>query len=69
MMGFRRARPAAGRSCMGHSARDEHDLDGPFMSLILLALSGNFFLNAYWEMRHRVSNSKRAKAPSVQKTS
>ncbi len=54
---------------MGHSARDEHDLDGPFMSLILLALSGNFFLNAYWEMRHRVSNSKRAKAPSVQKTS
>ena len=44
-------------------------VDSPIMSLILLALSENFFLNAYWEMRHRVSSSKRAKALSVQKTS
>jgi hypothetical protein len=26
-------------------------VDGLFMSLILLALSGTFWLNAYWEMR------------------
>jgi hypothetical protein len=26
-------------------------VDGMFMSLILLALSGIFMLNAYWEMR------------------
>lgn len=28
-------------------------VDGLFMSLILLALSGCFLLNAYWEMRDR----------------
>jgi hypothetical protein len=28
-------------------------VDGLFMSLILLTLSGIFFLNAYWEMRDR----------------
>ena len=27
--------------------------DGLFMSLILLTLSGVFFLNAYWEMRDK----------------
>ena len=27
--------------------------DGLFMSLILLTLSGVFFLNAYWELRDR----------------
>ncbi|MGH9602778.1 MAG: hypothetical protein ACRD24_10365 [Terriglobales bacterium] len=26
-------------------------MDGLFMSLILLAMSGIFFLNAFWEMR------------------
>lgn len=28
-------------------------VDGLFMTLILLALSGCFLLNAYWEMRDR----------------
>ena len=28
-------------------------VDGLFMSLILLTLSGLFFLNAYWELRDR----------------
>jgi hypothetical protein len=28
-------------------------VDGLFMSLILLTLSGVFFLNAYWELRDR----------------
>ena len=28
-------------------------VDGLFMSLILLTLSGMFFLNAYWELRDR----------------
>jgi hypothetical protein len=28
-------------------------VDGLFMSLILLSLSGVFFLNAYWELRDR----------------
>ena len=28
-------------------------VDGLFMSLILLTLSGIFFLNAYWELRDR----------------
>ena len=28
-------------------------VDGMFMSLILLTLSGIFFLNAFWELRDR----------------
>ncbi|MFZ0138739.1 MAG: hypothetical protein WAK89_16860 [Candidatus Sulfotelmatobacter sp.] len=40
-------------------------VDGLFMSLILLALSGTFMLNAYWEMRDRgLLGKKKAAAPS-----
>ena len=28
-------------------------VDGLFMTLIMLTLSGTFFLNAYWELRDR----------------
>ncbi len=39
-------------------------VDGLFMSLILLALSGTFMLNAYWEMRDRgLLGKKKAAAP------
>ncbi|MFY9683730.1 MAG: hypothetical protein WA416_07735 [Candidatus Sulfotelmatobacter sp.] len=40
-------------------------VDGLFMSLILLALSGTFMLNAYWEMRDRglLGKKKAAVAP------
>jgi uncharacterized membrane protein len=38
-------------------------VDGLFMSLILLALSGILFLNAYWQFRDMTS-----KAPQAQKT-
>jgi hypothetical protein len=39
-------------------------VDGLFMSLILLALSGTFALNAFWEMRDRgLIGKKKAVAP------
>ncbi|HEV8048693.1 MAG TPA: hypothetical protein VGP35_13235 [Terriglobales bacterium] len=41
-------------------------VDGLFMSLILLTLSGILFLNAYLEIRGRF---KKSAAPSAQKTS
>jgi hypothetical protein len=41
-------------------------VDGLFMSLILLTLSGILFLNAFLEVRGRM---KKSAAPSVQKTS
>ena len=41
-------------------------VDGLFMSLILLTLSGILFLNAYMELRVRF---KKSAAPSAQKTS
>ncbi len=43
--------------------------DGLFMSLILLTLSGVFFLNAYWELRDRGAlaflHKKKVAAPAV----
>jgi hypothetical protein len=40
-------------------------IDGLFMSLILLALSGTFMLNAYWEMRdHGMVGKKKAVVPA-----
>jgi hypothetical protein len=41
-------------------------VDGLFMSLILLTLSGILFLNAFLEVRGRF---KKSAAPSAQKTS
>jgi hypothetical protein len=41
-------------------------VDGLFMSLILLTLSGILFLNAYLDIRGRLRKSA---APSAQKTS
>jgi hypothetical protein len=41
-------------------------VDGLFMSLILLTLSGILFLNAYLEVRGRL---KKSNAPAAQKTS
>ncbi|MGA8491150.1 MAG: hypothetical protein WB711_12050 [Terriglobales bacterium] len=41
-------------------------VDGLFMTLILLALSGILFLNAYLEVRGRM---KKSAAPPAQKTS
>ncbi len=41
-------------------------VDGLFMSLILLTLSGTFMLNAYWEMRDQgMVGKKKAAAPAV----
>jgi hypothetical protein len=44
-------------------------VDGLFMSLILLTLSGVFFLNAYWELRDRGAlaflHKKKAVAPAT----
>jgi hypothetical protein len=41
-------------------------VDGLFMTLILLALSGTFLLNAYWEMRDRgMLGKKKAAAPAT----
>ena len=41
-------------------------VDGLFMSLILLTLSGIFMLNAYWEMRDLgMLGKKKAAAPAV----
>ncbi len=46
--------------------------DGLFMSLILLTLSGMFFLNAFWEMRDKgmlaFLHKKKDAAPAVAKT-
>jgi len=39
-------------------------VDGLFMSLILLALSGCFLLNAYWEARDHGLLGKKAAAPA-----
>jgi hypothetical protein len=40
-------------------------IDGLFMSLILLALSGTFLLNAYWEMRDQGIIKKKTAAPAA----
>jgi hypothetical protein len=41
-------------------------VDGLFMSLILLTLSGCFLLNAYWEMRDRgMLKKKTARVPAA----
>jgi uncharacterized membrane protein len=41
-------------------------VDGLFLSLILLTLSGTFWLNAYWEMRdHGIIGKKKAMAPAA----
>jgi len=42
-------------------------VDGLFMTLILLTLSGVFFLNAYWEMRDRGLVGKKSPAPPASK--
>jgi hypothetical protein len=39
-------------------------IDGLFMTLILLTLSGCFLLNVYWEMRDRGMLGKKAVAPA-----
>lgn len=39
-------------------------VDGLFMTLILLTLSGCFFLNAFWEMRDRGMLGKKQTAPA-----
>jgi hypothetical protein len=38
-------------------------IDGLFMTLILLALSGTFALNAYWEMRDQGLIKKKVAVP------
>jgi len=46
-------------------------VDGLFMSLILLTLSGVFFLNAYWELRDHGALAflqKKKEAPAPAKT-
>jgi len=41
-------------------------VDGLFLTLILLTLSGTFWLNAYWEMRdHGMIGKKKAAAPAA----
>jgi hypothetical protein len=42
-------------------------VDGLFMSLILLTLSGTFMLNAYWEMRDQgmIGGKKAGTAPAA----
>ena len=42
-------------------------VDGLFMSLILLMLSGAFFLNAFWELRDRGMFGKKPPAPPAAK--
>jgi hypothetical protein len=42
-------------------------VDGLFMSLILLTLSGVFMLNAYWEMRDMGMLGKKKAAPPATK--
>ena len=43
-------------------------MDGLFMTLILLTLSGCFMLNAYWEMRDHGMIGKKNTAPTPAKT-
>ncbi len=43
-------------------------IDGLFMTLILLALSGTFSLNAYWEMRDSGMVGKKKAAVPASKT-
>ena len=43
-------------------------VDGLFMSLILLTLSGVFMLNAYWEMRDLGMLGKKAAPATAAKT-
>lgn len=40
-------------------------VDGLFMTLILLTLSGTFALNAYWEMRDQGMIKKKTAAPAA----
>jgi hypothetical protein len=40
-------------------------VDGLFMTLILLTLSGVFMLNAFWEMRDSGMIKKKVAAPAV----
>jgi predicted RND superfamily exporter protein len=40
-------------------------VDGLFMTLILLTLSGVFMLNAYWEMRDSGMIKKKAAVPAT----
>jgi hypothetical protein len=40
-------------------------IDGLFMSLILLALSGTFLLNVYWEMRDQGLIKKKTATPAA----
>jgi predicted RND superfamily exporter protein len=40
-------------------------VDGLFMTLILLTLSGVFMLNAYWEMRDSGMIKKKVAVPAV----
>jgi hypothetical protein len=42
-------------------------VDGLFMTLILLTLSGVFMLNAYWEMRDSGMIKKKVVAPAAAK--
>lgn len=44
-------------------------VDGLFMSLILLTLSGIFFLNAFWELRDRgfLPSPQKSKIPPAKK--
>ncbi|MGC2172702.1 MAG: hypothetical protein WA555_09395 [Candidatus Sulfotelmatobacter sp.] len=42
-------------------------VDGLFMSLLLLSLSGAFLLNAYWEIRDRGLLGKKKSAASAGK--
>lgn len=45
-------------------------VDGLFMSLILLTLSGIFLLNAYWELRDTgILGKKTASAPATKSAS
>jgi hypothetical protein len=43
-------------------------VDGLFMTLILLALSGTFALNAFWEMRDRGLVGKKKAAAATTKS-
>jgi hypothetical protein len=43
-------------------------VDGLFMSLILLTLSGVFMLNAYWELRDHGIIGKKKNTPPAAKT-
>ena len=57
---------SAGGNCLDGSERNDHTVDGLFMSIIMLALSGILFLNVYLEARKKFALKK---APQAQKTS